>query len=859
MSDFYTNVALVGNTIFYRGVVNGERKNFKVDYQPTLFVKSNKKTKYRTLDGVPVEPFSPGGVRDCREFIEQYKGVDGFKIYGNTDYIYQFIGDYFNGEVDYDPSKVVIANLDIETTCEHGFPDVDNPIERLIAITIEVNGNTTVFGCGEFHLDYENTVCHQCETEEELVQSFLTYWEKLQPDIITGWNTKFFDMPYLFSRIAALFTEKEAKRLSPFRKTRHSLVNTRHGEKTAVDIVGIANIDYLDLYRTFTYTNQESYKLDHIAFVELGERKVSYDEYDSIQDFYTNDFQKFMDYNYHDVHLVRKLEGKMKLLELALALAYSAKVNYADVFSQVRTWDQIIYHHLRSQDIVIPLKKGGSKDTQYAGAYVKEPILGYKEWIVSFDLNSLYPHLIMQYNISPETKVDIPVVPGKPHCIGPENILNGPVNDKYAGVAKCYESIKQRKNKGYSVAANGVCFRRDKQGFLPALMEKMYQERKHYKKLMLQAEKEKQTLMKSGALGADVRKHIEEKDYEIAKYNNFQLVRKIQLNSAYGAIGNQWFRYYDVDMAEAITLSGQLSIRWIQEALNGFLNTTLKTEGKDYILASDTDSVYIHLGDLVSSVYAESPPPNEVVDFLDRSCNEIIEPFIQREYERLAELMNAYTNKMIMGREVIADKGIWTAKKRYMLNVWDSEGVRYAKPKLKIMGIETTRSSTPMVVRTKLKEAISLVLSSDEQTIQKFIADFKQEFKSLPPEDVAFPRGCNGMVKYRDASSIYRKGTPIAVKGALLYNFHLKDKGLDRKYEVIKDGEKVKFLYLKVPNTINDTVVSFTSRLPVELDLHEYVDYNKQFEVSFLEPLKTILVSREWSAEKTATLEGLFG
>ena len=308
---------------------------------------------------------------------------------------------------------------------------------------------------------------------------------------------------------------------------------------------------------------------------------MSYDEYDSIQDFYTNDFQKFMDYNYHDVHLVRKLEGKMKLLELALALAYSAKVNYADVFSQVRTWDQIIYHHLRSQDIVIPLKKGGSKDTQYAGAYVKEPILGYKEWIVSFDLNSLYPHLIMQYNISPETKVDIPVVLGKPHCIGPENILNGPVNDKYAGVAKCYESIKQRKNKGYSIAANGVCFRRDKQGFLPALMEKMYQERKHYKKLMLQAEKEKQTLMKSGALGADTRRLIEEKDYEIAKYNNFQLVRKIQLNSAYGAIGNQWFRYYDVDMAEAITLSGQLSIRWIQEALNNLLehNTQDRRKG----------------------------------------------------------------------------------------------------------------------------------------------------------------------------------------------------------------------------------------------------------------------------------------
>ena len=835
MSDFYTNVALVGNTIYYRGIVNGDRKNFKVDYRPTLFVRATKDSEYKTLDGIPVEPFSPGGVRDCRQFIEQYKGVDGFTIYGNTDYIYQFIGDHFNGEVDYDPSKVVIANLDIETTCEHGFPDVDNPIERLIAITIEVSGATTVFGCGEFDLEYENTVCHQCSSEEDLIQSFLSYWEDLQPDIITGWNTKFFDMPYMFSRIAAVYTEKEAKRLSPFRKTRHLTVQTRHGEKTAVDIVGVANIDYLDLYRTFTYSNQESYKLDHIAFVELGERKVDYGEHDSIQEFYTNDFQKFMDYNYHDVHLVRKLEDKLKMIELALALAYSAKVNYADVFSQVRTWDQIIYHHLREQNIVIPMKKGASKDTQYEGAYVKEPILGYNEWIVSFDLNSLYPHLIMQYNISPETKIN----QDKDFFVTPNGVLND--SDKTR------ESLSKQKRKNLSIAANGTCYRRDVQGFLPALMEKMYEERSMYKKKMIECQKQKEKDPSNKKL-----------DYEISKYNNFQLVRKIQLNSAYGAIGNQWFRYYDVDMAEAITLSGQLSIRWIQESLNGFLNKTLKTEGKDYILASDTDSVYIHLGDLVSSVYGEGSSPDDVVDFLDRSCREIFEPFIEREYDRLAGLMNAYTNKMVMGREVIADKGIWTAKKRYMLNVWDSEGVRYAEPKLKIMGIETTRSSTPMVVRTKLKEAISLVLSSDESTIQQFIADFKTEFTKLPPEDVAFPRGCNGMSKYRDANRIYRKGTPIAVKGALLFNHHLKQNGLSRKYEPIKDGEKVKFLYLKEPNPIGDTVVSFTSKLPVELDLHEYIDYNKQFAVSFLEPLKTILEARNWYAEKTATLEGLF-
>ncbi|HAW80240.1 MAG TPA: DNA polymerase, partial [Balneola sp.] len=381
-------------------------------------------------------------------------------------------------------------------------------------------------------------------------------------------------------------------------------------------------------------------------------------------------------------------------------------------------------------------------------------------------MNSLYPHLIMQYNISPETLV-------RDHSelsfgIGVNNILIGDVDHKYAG---CYEKIEQLKKFDLSVAANGTFYRKDKYGFLPELMEKMYEERSMYKKKMIECQKQKEKDPDNKEL-----------DYKIAKFNNFQMVRKIQLNSAYGAIGNQWFRYYDVDMAEAITHSGQLSIRWIADKLNEFLNQHIGTTNYDYVVASDTDSVYLRLGELVNK-FVPDKTTEETVNFLDKASEKIIQPFIDKQYADLAEIMNAYQNKMIMGREVIAEKGIWTAKKRYMLNVWDSEGVRYEKPKLKIMGIETTRSSTPAIVREKLKECIGLILTTDEETVQNLIVEFKETFYKTEVESVAFPRGVSNLEKYSSSTDIYSKGTPIAVKGALIYNHFMKKLKLTRKYE----------------------------------------------------------------------------
>ena len=843
MSKFYTNVSVSGNKILYRGYDNGERKQFRIDFSPTVFVPSKEESEWKSLDGMYVDKMNPGTIFDTREFVKKYDGVSGFKIYGDINAEYQFVNKTFKGEVPYDFTQLKMATIDIETTAELGFPDVKDPKEKIIAITIRVDDEVWSFGLGNFVIKGQECYCY--EEEEDLISSFLDFWYELDPDIVTGWNVRFFDMPYLYSRIASIMGEEMANRLSPWKKIRVQKIHRMNREHTVLNIAGIEVMDYLDLYRTFTYDAQESYRLDHIAYVELGERKLSYEEFDNMIDFYKSDFQKFMEYNVKDVELVHRLEDKLRLMELAIALAYSAKVNYIDVFSQVRMWDVIIYNYLHDHKIAIPPRKGGHKMQQYEGAYVKDTINGMHEWVVSFDLNSLYPHLIMQYNISPETKITIDS--GDKFGIGVDRILSGEAEEKMSAL----------REKGFSVAANGSCFTRDYMGFLPALMEKLYEERKVAKGKMIEAQQMQQDIPKMNMPNLGRHALNVKCEKEISKYKNQQLVRKVQLNSAYGAIGNQYCRYYDVEMAEAITISGQLSIRWVEKELNSFLNKTLKTGDYDYVVAIDTDSVYLRLGNLVDKMVPNASE-QKVVDFLDKSCEEIIQPIIDKSYQKLADTMNAYQQKMFMGREVIANKGIWTAKKRYILNVLDSEGVRYDEPYIKVMGIETIRSSTPEAVRNELKKAIKLIINTDEDTVIKFIEDARDRFNSLPPEDIAFPRTVRKMKKYSDSNTVYSSGCPIAVKGALIYNHLLNKLNIKRKHAEIINGEKVKFIYLRIPNPIREKVISFSSSIPKEFDISDFIDYELQFEKAFIDPIKMILDAIGWHHKKESSLESLF-
>ena len=837
--DFYTNVVRTRDKILVTGYQGKKKVKLQVAYRPNHYIPSKKgETPYRALDGRPLEVVNLNSMGGARKFREKYAGVEGFEIHGYDRYIYTYIADKFQGDIQFDTSLIRTATLDIECECEGGFPDPMIAGERVNAITIKPFGKDAhVFGIGEWEHNRTDIVYHNCMDEAVLLTEFMKYWRQEQFDIITGWNVDSFDMTYLCNRVDRLFGEGEHKKFSPWNMSDvREYTSQGYQRNMTYTLYGINIVDYLDLYRKHTFVNQESYRLDHISNVELGTGKIDYSEYGSLHTLYRQDYPKFLEYNLKDAVLVEQLEEKLGLLELTQVMSYNAKCNYTDTFGMVKYWETIIYNFLKEQKIQTPpqrLKTGNDKMKPIVGAYVKEPIVGGHNWVMSFDLNSLYPHLIMQFNISPEK-----MIKGNRQDVNVERMLNKECDLSY---------VHQTNN---TVCPNGVMFSRNKQGFLPELMEKFYDERKEWKKKMITYQKEREDCTDT--------KRRKELDTLIKRAYNNQQVRKIALNSAYGALANQYFAFFSIDLAEAITTSGQLVIKWAEKTINEYLNSVLKTEDKDYVVAMDTDSVYITMDEMVKQIFPEDTPKDKIIDFLRKSEGQI-EQVLADGFKDLAQYTNAFQQKMQMGREVIADRGIWTAKKRYILNVHDNEGVRLAEPKLKMMGIETAKSSTPQWVRKKLADALKVVMQGTEQELWEFVETARKEFRNLPPEEVAFPRGCKNLVQYADSTSIYSKGTPIHVRGSLLYNHLLKSKNLDMRYENIKNGEKIHFTYLSLPNPINENVISFINVLPKEFDLRRFVDYDMQFEKSFVDPLKVIITKLNWNVEPVASLNDFFG
>jgi DNA polymerase elongation subunit (family B) len=845
MSKFYSNVHLYRNEILLRGYEDGKRIQEIIPYKPYLFLPATEETPWRTLDGKFVSRIDFDTPSDARDFTKRYEDVSNFDIYGFTNYVYPFINDRYSGEIDYDPKQLSVVNIDIEVAADQGFPNIQTADKEVTAITMKKDDIYVVLGCGVFDKTKlepslrEKVKYIKCKDEEELLMKFLDVWcsNWFSPDIVTGWNIEFFDIPYMYNRIKRILGTAMAKKLSPWNLVEERTAYNSNGQENTVYIpAGIAMLDYLQLYKKFSFTMQESYRLDHIAHIELGERKLDYSEYESLFGLYKNNYQLFIEYNIKDVDLVDRLDDKLKFIEQVMAIAYDGKVNFVDAFTSVRLWDVIIHNYLINQRIVVPQNKRTHKDKQIIGAYVKDPQTGMHEWVVSFDLNSLYPHLIMQYNISPETFVgQHPNINGES---GLEKILAGFLNEN---------DLKEKMiEKNITCSASGCFFDKDRQGFLPKLMEKMYNDRVVYKDRMIAAKKDQEI------------NPSDENIKLIARNHNMQLAKKIQLNSAYGALSNEYFRWYDDKLAESITISGQLSIKWIEQKINAYMNKLIKTNNVDYVIASDTDSIYVKMGSMVDGLKDMNLTEIEIVQAIDTFCEKKMTPFIDKAYEELAEYVNAYSQKMAMKREAIASKGIWTAKKRYILNVWNNEGVQYAEPKLKMMGIEAVRSSTPMACRTNIKKAMGIIMNKDEDAIIEFINTFRSEFNKLPFEDVAFPRGCNGLKKYADKVSIYASKTPIQVRGALLYNDMLKKQKLTSRYPLIQDGDKIKFCYLRTPNPLRENVIACQGNLPKQLDLDKYIDYDMQYQKSFVEPIKTILDAIGWQVEKQGSLENFW-
>lgn len=832
---FYTNVSRYGQMLLYRGYENGRKVSQKIKYQPTLFV-NDQGGSWTALDGTKVRAVKKDSMREAKGWIQEQQRISGRKIYGNIRYIYSFINEQFPGNIEFDRNLINVTSLDIEVASDDGFPYPEEAVKEVTAICLKNNIDNTyhVWGCGNYDvkdslMKTNRVVYYKCTDEIDLLQKFIDHWTvpSNTPDVITGWNSRFFDIPYLINRINKLLPGQE-KRLSPWGMVDERIVKRMQRTQQTYEIGGIEHLDYLELFQKFSYQYgpQESYSLNHISHVVLGESKLNYDEFNDLHSLYANNFQKFIDYNIKDVELVDRMEDKLGLITLAVTMAYRGGVNYMDTFGTTAIWDSIIYRDLYENKIAIPFAEDKIKSA-YPGGYVKEPHIGMHKNVVSFDLNSLYPSIIMQYNMSPET------------------IANGLV-DTSLSVNSILNSPDTVDNKNIAVAASGQYFNLNKPGVMAKIVANMYSDRAKIKNSMLDSRRELE------AADRENKQEVYRIERDIAHYENEQMTLKLLLNSLYGAMGNRYFRFFDQRIAEAITLTGQLTIRWGEMALNKDLNRILRTKDKDYVIAIDTDSLYVNLDPLV-----EKLKPENTIDFLDKVCKEL-EKGLQKSYEDLFNTMGGTVNKMVMSREVIADRGIWTAKKRYVLNVYDNEGVRYAAPKLKIMGIEAIKSSTPEPCRDALKNIFKVIVAGNESDVQKAIDQFKTYFKTLDANQISFPRGITNITNFSDNELIYRKGTPIHARGGLLYNKRLQDLSLEKRYKKIGNGDKIKFVYLRTPNPIKENVISFPDYLPKEFGLDNYIDYELQFQKTFLDPLEPILAAIGWSSKEQGSLENFF-
>ena len=822
MKTQYINCRQFGNNVFYSGYEDDIRVQYKESINPVLYVSSQIKTDYKTLTGDYVSPKKFDTVAEAKQFIKEYEHVEDFDVYGYEKFHYVYLSEKFNNSK-FDTNLIRKFYLDIETSTEHGFPNINDPQEQILCLTLYDSYTKiyNVYGTFDITLDKPDCIYHYFINEIDMLLSFIQYWKDNYPDVISGWNSVKFDIPYLISRINLVLGESASKKLSPWgmihTKTEYDFGN----EHLVYDIVGISHLDYMLLYKKFTYQNQESYALDYIAGVELGAKKLDHSEYDTFKDFYCGNPLKFVTYNIIDVTLLNQLEAKMKLIELALVVSYDAKINFNDVYSQICCWDNIIYNFLKDKNIVIPAKAYNSKDDKFDGAYVKEPIPGMYDWVISFDLASLYPHIIQAWNISPETR---------------RHHLTTISVDKVLDEELDFDDLQD-----YCISPSGSLYDRHNEGMLSQLMSKYYQERKYYKKLQLQAEQEY------------ISNPTPQLVSDISTYKNIQMAKKIAMNSAYGVLGSPFFRYYDLKNANSITHSGQVSIRWVSDRINAYVSE-LVGDSRDRIITNDTDSLFLDFNDLVK-INCVGMNDEQIVNYLDQFCKDIITPKIAQIYQDLGDYLHFHKHCLSMVRDVICSRFLIKGKKRYIANVWDSEGVRYDTPKMKVVGLETMRSSTPKFYRDKLKQAYGIIINGSNGDLIKYVNTLLEDSNKLSSGELGISRSVSDVEKYQHSGGGYCKGTPIGSRSAILHNQFIIDNNLQNKYKLIKNGDKIKTVYLKLPNPIHENIIAFIGHIPPEMNLEKYIDINLQLDKCFNKPLSDLLEVIGWSITEKNTLE----
>lgn len=820
-------------SMLLREIVDGNHVSRRVKLRPTLYVNAVEgyETDLKTVHGVPVSSIDFDTVGEARRFIDTYDGVDGFDVYGSSSWEYVAVDEMYPGEVDYDPKQVCVAYLDIETRVGPGKIRPDLAREEVTSIAFSVAGKMHVFSCVEYDASSGTVDYKKCSDEEDLLTSFLEKWSHYPIDVLVGWNIDFFDLPYIINRVNRVLGPDASKALSPWGILRSREGYDGNGNAQVMwTVVGITVVDYMQAYKKFTHKTQESYSLNYICHAELKEKKLDYSEYASLNELYKNDPQKFIDYNVRDVTLMERLDAKLGLLDLIYTISYYCKINYADAFGTVKMWECLIHNELKSDGVVVPRKKSAVK-ASFEGGFVKEVQKGRHDWVASFDFDSLYPHLIMALNISPET------ISGTVPRLSVDEILDGRL-DEYRDI------IGDR-----CVAGSCHLYSREKQGFFPKIMEKLYSERKSNRK-------KSGEYKKKYASSADP---VEKSKLDVMKtrYHNLQLAQKYMLNSGYGAMSNEHFLWFDMRMAESVTLSGQVAIQWVGRRVDEYVRKQTKSE-RDTVVAIDTDSLYVRFSELVDAVGLGGAEPKRVAEFLDEVCSEKIGPLIRAACDEWDSYVNAFPRKLNMKREKISQSAMWTAKKAYAQLVWVDEEVKFTEPELKFTGLAIVRSSTPAICKDKMRETIRLMFTGTERKLQEYVREFKTEFDAARFEEVAAISGVNGIDTYGDGSGGYTKGTTMQAKAAITYNRVLEEKGLTSKYPVIVDGDRVKYSAMKLPNPFGEEVIGCSTVMPTEFGAEPYIDRDKQFYKVFVQPMKLLLDTIGWSHERKPTMAGFF-
>lgn len=829
MKDFYISAEAYGNSILYRGIENGRRVNKVIPYSPLLYVPTALSTGIFSVDGTQLAPKQFDTIKEAKAFEENMRGVPGGEVYGHIGFAVQYLSETFPEDIEPDLSMIRIVDWDIEVKVGDSFPEPADADQEINAITLKdrMTGKVYSFGTGPANPSKPHVIYKECKTEYELLSVFLRVWETLSPHVVSGWNLKGFDVPYVINRIRKVMGGGNENRLSPFGFIRSDSVKGRFGKDIeSYKIYGVQILDGQDVYRKNVLEPRPDYKLDTIGEIEVGRGKVDYSEYGSLHLLWQSDFNKYIEYNIEDVELVGDIDAARNLLNLTMTVAYMAKTNFEAVSSQTQVWDALIYNHLRKKGLIIPPKRGATKDRKFRGALVKEVIPGAYEWSVSYDFSSLYPSIIRQLNVSPETMSKF--MSG----IGPDDFMRGDID------------LPLLKKKNVTLSPSGQTFLKSRQGFIPEILTLLGTRRDKAKTEMLAAE---------ARFEAD---HDPVDEAISVERDTRQKALKVLSNSGYGALGNQYFRYFNINMAEAITQFGQLAITRVVASVNDFLNEYCSTADKDYVFQGDTDSVYICLKDIVDS-YNE-PDPRKAAEQLKEFCDGPLTECITRATEELFELTNSYENMLHMKHEVIAEKTIARGKKNYAMNIWFKEGVWYDKPKLKIVGLESIRSTTPPRFRKWLEEGIEICLSGTQEEFFDYIDKRREEFGSLPLDDISIPKSVNGIHKYIQKDG-FAKGTPINSRGAIVFNKMLTDNNISYKYEPINEGDKVRSLYLKVPNVTGGNVISYKTVLPEEFGLEKDVDRELMFNKFFMSPMESVSILVGYNTCKVYTFASLMG